>query len=122
MFKTIDRRSKRKRIHGRLRKRLTGTAERPRLNVFRSHKNLYFQLIDDLEGKTLTSFSTLKESFRKANSKGGNLKAARELGILAGKEMKAAGINKIVFDRGGYHYHGRVMALADGLREGGIEF
>lgn len=105
-----------------MRKRLTGTAERPRLNVFRSHKNLYFQLIDDLEGKTLTSFSTLKESFRKANNKGGNLKAARELGILAGKEMKAAGINKIVFDRGGYHYHGRVRALADGLREGGIEF
>lgn len=101
---------------------MAGTKERPRLSVFRSHKNLYIQLMDDFEEKTVFSYSTLKEAFRKGTGKGGNLPAAQKLGLEAAKEMKAAGINKIVFDRGGYHYHGRVKALAEGLREGGIQF
>jgi len=90
--------------------------------VFRSHKNLYVQLIDDLEGRTLFSFSTLKEEFQNISKGGGNVDAARKLGIAAAREMKTAGFNKIVFDRSGYYYHGRIKALADGLREGGLKF
>ncbi|HNV86794.1 MAG TPA: 50S ribosomal protein L18 [Candidatus Omnitrophota bacterium] len=122
MFKAVDRELKRKRRQLRLRKRLAGTSECPRLNVFRSHKNLYIQLIDDTEGRTLFSCSTLKESFQKVSKTGGNVDSARKLGLAAAQEMKTAGFSKIVFDRAGYYYHGRIKALADGLREGGLKF
>lgn len=114
-----ERRHKR---HERIRKLIFGTAERPRLSVYRSGKHLYAQAIDDYQAKTLFAFSTLNEKFRKNFSKGEPVETAKKLGQLLGPELVAKGIRKIVFDRGGYKYHGRVKALADGLRETGVEF
>jgi len=103
-----------------VRKNISGTPERPRLNVFRSLKNIYAQVIDDTEGKTLVSASTLDEGFRGKN--GGNREAAFELGKEVAKRAIEKGIKTVVFDRGGYLYHGRVQRLAEGAREGGLEF
>ena len=104
--------------HGRIRNYISGTAARPRLNVFRSLNNIYAQIIDDEKGVTLVSASSLelKETY------GGNKEAAKEVGKLVAQKAAAAGINEVVFDSGGYIYHGRVAELAEGAREGGLKF
>lgn len=114
-----ERREKRRR---RIRKSIFGTAERPRLSIFRSGKHLYAQAIDDYQGKTLFAFSTVSEKFQKKAAKEKGLEVAKKLGQLFGPELAQKGIRKIVFDRGGYQYHGRIKALADALRESGVEF
>ncbi len=122
MFKVVDRQFKRQKRRWRIRKRLIGTLERPRLSVHRSHQHLYLQLVDDSQNKTLFAFSTKKKEFQKASSKGGNIDGAKTLGELASGLLKAKGFESIVFDRGGYLYHGRIAALAESLRKGGIQF
>lgn len=110
----------RKKRHGRVRARVTGTTERPRLNVFRSNKNIYAQLIDDSQGTTLASASTVdKELALEVTS---NTEAAAKVGELIAKRAKDSGCTSVVFDRGGYLFHGRVKALADAAREAGLEF
>lgn len=111
-----------KRRHCRIRKRLFGSTEKPRLCVHRSHLHLNVQLVNDYEGKTLFSLSTLHAEFRKRVKNGGNISAAKEFGKLLAEQMKQKDIRKVVFDRGGFLYHGRVKALADSLRENGIQF
>jgi len=113
---------RRKKRHARIRKMIFGTSERPRLAVYRSEKNLYAQAINDYENKTLFAFSTTSEKFRKAFPKGRSVEAAKKLGELFGSELMKKGIKQIVFDRGGYQYHGRVKALAEALRAAGVHF
>lgn len=108
------------RIHERIRRRVRGTAERPRLAVFRSLKHIYAQVIDDSKGVTLASASSNEKSA--PTKAGGNLEGAKVIGQLVAERAKAKGVSKIVFDRGGYLYHGRVKALADAAREAGLEF
>ena len=108
--------------HYRVRKNISGTPERPRLNVFRSLSNIYAQVIDDTTGKTLVSASSLDKEIKDKVANGGNIEAAKEVGLLVAKRALDAGIKAVVFDRGGYVYHGRVMELAEGAREGGLEF
>ena len=108
----------RKRIHSRIRQKLAGTAERPRLNVYRSLNHIYAQVIDDASGVTLVSASTKAAKLKT----GGNVAAAKEVGKLVAERAKEKGVTKVVFDRGGYLYHGRVKALADAAREAGLEF
>ncbi len=106
-----------------LRSRLTGTSERPRLSVFRSDKHIYAQVIDDLAGKTLVAVASTSADVRGADLKnGGNIAAAKAIGKAIAQRAKAAGITKVAFDRGGRQYHGRVKALADAAREGGLQF
>jgi large subunit ribosomal protein L18 len=107
----------RKRIHMRIRKKVSGTTERPRLSVFRSNKSIYCQLIDDLKGHTVASASS-----KEAGTNGTKIDQAKAVGQLVAERAKAAGIEVVVFDRGGYLYHGRVKALAEGAREGGLQF
>lgn len=102
-----------------MRSKVSGTPERPRLNVFRSNANIYAQIIDDVAGKTLVSASTLEKGFEGAT---GNAEAAKKVGQMIAERAKAQGINTVVFDRGGYVYHGRVAAVAEGAREAGLEF
>jgi large subunit ribosomal protein L18 len=109
----------RKRIHQRIRRKVRGTTARPRLAVFRSVAHIYVQLIDDAKGSTLVSASSIEKE-RRMN--GGNVAAAKSVGKLIAERAKEHGINKVVFDRGGYLYHGRVKALADAAREAGLEF
>ena len=111
------RRASRARRHFRLRKKVAGTAERPRLVVNRSARHMYVQLVDDARGVTLASASTFK-----LTGEGDKTAQARKVGQLLAERARAAGIARVVFDRGGYQYHGRVAALADGAREGGLEF
>jgi large subunit ribosomal protein L18 len=111
----------RRRVHKRIRKKVLGTAERPRLNVYRSLNNIYVQVIDDLKGVTLVSANSA-EGKKGTRITGGNLAAAKSVGKAIAERAKAQGISKIVFDRGGYIYHGRVKALADAAREAGLEF
>ncbi len=106
----------RTRIHDRIRKKLSGTTERPRLVVFRSVSHIYAQVIDDTKGHTLVSAASV------GSKSGGNVAAAKEIGKQVAERAKEKGINKVVFDRGGYIYHGRVKALADAAREAGLEF
>ncbi len=106
--------------HRRLRKKVVGLPERPRLAVFRSHKHLYAQLVDDVAGKTLQGWSTKDERLKHLKGTG-NLAAAKELGALVAKDASQKGVTKVVFDRGGYLYHGRVRALADAVRAGGVQ-
>jgi large subunit ribosomal protein L18 len=114
---------RRLRRRNRVRRRVVGTAERPRLTVFRSSKHIYAQLIDDLNGRTLASASSLPKKNQRADlAYGGNIKAATVVGKKLAEAAKAAGIQKVAFDRGHYRYHGRVKALADGAREGGLHF
>lgn len=120
MIKKIGSNVARTRRHARVRKKISGTSECPRLNVFRSLKNIYAQIIDDTTGKTLVAASSLDESLKGTN--GGNKEAARAVGKLIAEKAAAAGIKDVVFDRGGYIYHGRVMELAEGAREGGLNF
>ena len=108
----------RQRVHDRIRAKIQGTAERPRLNVYRSLNHIYAQVIDDTKGATLVSASTVAV---KAKT-GGNVMAAKEVGKLVAERAQEKGIKKVVFDRGGYLYHGRIKALADAAREAGLEF
>src|ERR1700759_4744615 len=102
----------RQRVHTRIRERMTGTAERPRLNVYRSLNHIYTQIIDDASGKTLASASTVAKKGEEGKA-GGNVEAAKAIGKLIAERAQAAGVKKVVFDRGGYLYHGRIKALAD---------
>ena len=117
MIKKPNTNAQRLKRHKRVRAKISGTAERPRLNVFRSEKNIYAQVIDDVAGVTLCSASSLK-----LDGSGGNKPAAREVGKAVAKAALAKGIEEVVFDRGGYLYHGRVAELAEGAREGGLKF
>ena len=119
MIKKIDKKAARIRRHQRVRKNISGTAERPRLNVFRSAKHIYAQIIDDVKGVTLVAASSMDKDF---DSYGGNIEGAKIVGEKIAEKACAAGIKEVVFDRGGYVYHGRVAALAEGAREGGLEF
>ena len=119
MIKRKDSNAARIKRHMRVRKNISGTAQRPRLNVFRSLNNIYAQIIDDVEGKTLVSASSMDKDFE---GYGGNIEAAKAVGKAVAEKALAAGIKQVVFDRGGYVYHGRVAALAEGAREGGLEF
>ncbi|MCL2057849.1 MAG: 50S ribosomal protein L18 [Oscillospiraceae bacterium] len=110
------------RKHERVRKKISGTPERPRLNVFRSLNHIYAQVIDDTAGNTLVSASTLDESLKGTLPSGGNKEAAKAVGLLIAKKALDKGVKTVVFDRGGYIYHGRVKELADAAREGGLEF
>jgi len=108
--------------HVRVRKKISGTPERPRLNVFRSEKHIYAQVIDDTKGVTLAAASTLDKALRNEIKNGSTVEAAARVGALVAERAKAKGVTKVVFDRGGYLYHGRVKALADAAREAGLEF
>ena len=119
MVKKTDRKMERRRRHIRVRRKVSGTAERPRLCVYRSNTNLYVQIIDDVAGKTLVSCSTLDKEIK---IKHANKEAAKELGTLIAKRAADKKIKTVVFDRGGYIYHGVVKELAEAAREGGLEF
>jgi large subunit ribosomal protein L18 len=112
----------RKKRHRRVRYKVSGTEERPRLNVSRSHLHIYAQLIDDMRGHTIAAASTLDKNLRGSLKSGGNVEAAKAVGKLIAARGKEKGVTSVVFDRGGYKYHGRVQALADGAREGGLQF
>lgn len=120
MYKKIDRKAIKAKKHYRLRRKISGTADCPRLCIYRSGKHMYAQLIDDVAGHTLAAASTLDSSLKGAY--GGNVAAAKNVGLLIAEKGKAKGITAVVFDRGGLLYHGRVAALAEGAREGGLEF
>ena len=119
MINRPDTRTQRMKRHKRIRGKISGTAERPRLSVFRSEKHIYAQLIDDAAGKTLVSASSVEKSFE---GSGSNKEAARKVGKTVAERAVKAGIEEVVFDRGGYIYHGRVQELAEGAREGGLKF
>ncbi len=119
MFTKIDTNKQRLRRHKRIRAKISGTAARPRLDVFRSNANIYAQIIDDENGVTLLSASTLDKEFE---GYGGNKEAAKAVGTMIAKRAIERGITEVVFDRGGYVYHGRVQALAEAAREGGLKF
>ena len=119
MIRKTAKQEVRGRIHARIRRKLHGTAERPRLAVFRSIAHIYAQVIDDTQGKTLVSASSVDKG---AKTAGGNLAAAKAIGKAVAERAKEKGITKVVFDRGGYLYHGRIKALADAARAAGLEF
>ena len=119
MVKKIDKNAQRLKRHKRVRAKISGTPEMPRLNVFRSEANIYAQVIDDVNGVTLASASSLDKAIE---GYGGNVTAASAVGKLIAERALAKGIENVVFDRGGYLYHGRVQALAEGAREGGLKF
>ena len=119
MVKRIDKNAMRMKRHIRVRGKISGTPECPRLNVFRSNANIYAQIIDDVNGVTLVCASTLEKDFEGAT---GNVEAAKKVGAVLAERAKAKGIEQVVFDRGGYIYHGRVAALAEGAREAGLKF
>ncbi len=119
MFKKEDKRANRVRRHARVRKKISGTAARPRLSVYRSEKNIYAQIIDDVNGVTLVSASSVDKDF---DGVGSNKDAAAKVGVLVAKKALDKGIKAVVFDRGGFIYHGRIEALAAAARESGLEF
>jgi large subunit ribosomal protein L18 len=118
MIQAKQRNVVRQRVHARIREKMSGTAARPRLNVYRSLNHIYTQLIDDATGTTIASASTLQAKMKT----GGNVASAKELGKLIAEKAQEKGIKKVVFDRGGYLYHGRVKALAEAAREAGLDF
>lgn len=119
MVKKYDSNAQRLKRHKRVRAHISGTAEIPRLAVFRSEKHIYAQVIDDVAGKTIAAAATNEKDF---GTYGGNVEAAKKLGAVIAERALKAGIENVVFDRGGYLYHGRVKALAEGAREGGLKF
>ena len=119
MVSKINKNAMRLKRHVRVRGKISGTPERPRLNVFRSNANIYAQIIDDVNGVTLVAANTLEKEFEGAT---GNAEAAKKVGQIVAERAKAKGIEKVVFDRNGYIYHGRVAALAEGAREAGLKF
>ncbi|MFN8009313.1 MAG: 50S ribosomal protein L18 [Terriglobia bacterium] len=122
MAKHFSKNVKRQSVHSRIRKRIQGTAARPRLNVYRSLTHIYAQLIDDLKGVTLTSASTVDKEVRAQSKSGGNISGAKLVGTEIAKRAKGLGIQSVVYDRGGYKYHGRIKALAEAAREAGLKF
>ena len=118
MIPKVKRNETRQRIHARIRQKVHGSAQRPRLNVYRSLNHIYAQVIDDNQGLTLASASTVTAKVKA----GGNLEAAKEIGKLVAERAQEKGVKQVVFDRGGYLYHGRIKALADAAREAGLEF
>jgi large subunit ribosomal protein L18 len=118
MISQRDRNEIRQRVHVRIREKISGTAERPRLNVYRSLNHIYAQVIDDSKGITVVSASSKASKLKT----GGNIAAAKEIGKLVAERAQEKGVKKVVFDRGGYLYHGRIKALADAAREAGLEF
>jgi len=118
----VDSNEVRLRIHQRIRKKLDGTESRPRLCVFRSNKHIYAQIVDDDKGTTLTAASTLDADAKAQVKNGGNVAAAKAVGAMVAKRALEKGIQSVLFDRGGYIYHGRVKALADAAREAGLKF
>jgi large subunit ribosomal protein L18 len=120
MITKLDKNASRKKRHARVRSKLSGTAARPRLNVFRSNKHVYAQVIDDMSGVTLVSASTMEKDLNLESTS--NLEAAKLVGELVAKRAVDKGISAVVFDRGGYLYHGRIQALADAARENGLQF
>jgi large subunit ribosomal protein L18 len=121
MLRRITKNEKRGHVHDRIRKKMQGTAERPRLNVYRSLNHIYVQVSDDLHGQTLVSASTA-EGKKEDRRTGGNVASAKAIGKAIAERAKAKGVTQVVFDRGGYIYHGRVKALADAAREAGLKF
>ena len=119
MIRKREKKEIRSRIHKRIRRKIAGTTERPRLAIFRSVAHIYAQVIDDTKGATLVSASTVDKG---AKTNGGNVAAAKAIGKLVAERAKEKGIKAVVFDRGGYQYHGRIKALADAAREAGLEF
>ena len=119
MVSKVNKNAMRLKRHVRVRGKVSGTPERPRLNVFRSNANIYAQIIDDVNGVTLVSANTLEKEFEGAT---GNCEAAKKVGAVLAERAKAKGIEEVVFDRGGYIFHGRVAALAEGARENGLQF
>lgn len=119
MINRPDTNAKRIKRHKRVRAKVSGTPERPRLNVFRSSANIYAQLIDDVSGATLCAASSVEKDF---DGNGGNCDAAKKVGAKLAERAKEKGISAVIFDRGGYIFHGRVKSLAEGAREGGLEF
>jgi large subunit ribosomal protein L18 len=119
MFKKVDRKATRVRRHLRVRKKVFGTPERPRLSVYRSEKNIYAQIIDDINAITVVAASSVEKDF---SAKGGNKEGAKLVGALVAKKAIEKGITDVVFDRGGYIYHGRVQQLAEAAREAGLKF
>ena len=119
MVSKVNKNAMRLKRHVRVRGKVSGTPERPRLNVFRSNANIYAQIIDDVNGVTLVSANTLEKDFEGA---AGNCEAAKKVGAVLAERAKAKGIEEVVFDRGGYIFHGRVAALAEGAREAGLKF
>ena len=119
MVSKVDSNKQRLKRHKRVRAKISGTAERPRLNVFRSNLNIYAQIIDDTTGKTLVAANSAEKAFE---GKVGNKDAARKVGQMIAERAKDKGISSVVFDRGGYLFHGRVKELAEGAREGGLQF
>ena len=122
MITKIDKNSVRQRRHARVRKQVSGTAETPRLNVYRSLNHIYVQIIDDVKGVTLASASTMEKGIREQISGKTKTEAAKVVGLTVGERAKEKGIEAVVFDRGGYLYTGRVQAVADGAREAGLKF
>jgi large subunit ribosomal protein L18 len=122
MLRKISKNEIRERVHIRIRKKLRGTTERPRLSVFRSTAHIYAQIIDDTKGVTVVAASSTEKADGGKKADGGNLAAAKEIGKRVAERAKENGVTKVVFDRGGYIYHGRVKALADAAREAGLEF
>ncbi|HZP33192.1 MAG TPA: 50S ribosomal protein L18 [Candidatus Acidoferrales bacterium] len=118
----VSRNAHRQQVHRRVRQRVIGTAERPRLCIFRSLDHIYAQVIDDQSGRTLASASSLDKGTRAAMKGGGNIAAAKIVGKTIAERALGAGVRQVVFDRGGYMYHGRVQALANGAREAGLKF
>jgi large subunit ribosomal protein L18 len=112
----------RQKRHARVRRKVAGTSERPRLAVFRSVNHIYAQVIDDSQGKTLAAASTMDPELRKSLKSGGNVDAAKAVGKLVGERAKERGVEQVVFDRGGFMYHGRVQSLAEAAREAGLQF
>ena len=121
MLMKISKNQKRGHVHERIRKKMQGTEQRPRLNVYRSLNHIYVQVVDDLNGKTLVSASSA-EGKKEDRRTGGNVAAAKAIGKTIAERAKAKGVTKVVFDRGGYLYHGRVKALAEAAREAGLQF
>jgi large subunit ribosomal protein L18 len=119
MIRNIDKKEIRSRVHKRIRRKLAGTTERPRLAVFRSVAHIYAQVIDDSKGVTLVSASSVDKG---GKTNGGNVAAAKAIGKLVAERAKEKGVAQVVFDRGGYPYHGRIKALADAARAAGLEF
>lgn len=122
MFKHKDKKEQRQKRHLRVRAKLSGTAEKPRLAVYRSEKHIYAQLIDDTKGITLVSASTVDKELKNSVEKTWDVQAAKRVGKLIAEKATAKGISSVVFDRGGFKFHGRVKSLADGAREGGLQF
>ena len=122
MLAQLSKNDTRQRVHERIRRKMLGTSERPRLNIYRSLNHIYAQVIDDMKGETIVSASSVEGGGKGERKTGGNVASAKDVGKLVAQRAKEKGITKVIFDRGGYLYHGRIKALADAAREAGLQF